>query len=64
MGHQRTPTWSLSLVATPDGTHYVSTPDLAFDHYGTPSVSYSFASLSTDIPSATPRWADWIVVLT
>src|SRR5262249_36959169 len=36
-----TPTWSLSLVATPTGTQYVSTPDLAFDHYGIPSTSYS-----------------------
>ena len=36
------PNWNLSLVATPTNPQYVSTPDLAFDHYGTPSVSYSF----------------------
>src|SRR5260221_651643 len=35
------PTWTLSLVATPTGNQYVSTPDLAFDHYGTPSTSFS-----------------------
>jgi hypothetical protein len=28
-------------VATPAANQYVSTPDLAFDHYGTPSTSFS-----------------------
>lgn len=39
-----TPTWSLSLVSTVDPNSYASAPDLAFDHYGTPSISWSAAS--------------------
>jgi hypothetical protein len=39
-----TPTWTFSLVGSPGANTYVSTPDLAFDHYGTPSVSWSLVS--------------------
>ncbi len=36
------PTWSIvSLWPGPGGTQYVSSPRMAFDHYGTPAVSWS-----------------------
>ena len=36
-----TPTWFESRVGTVPGGSFVSSPSLAFDHYGTPSVSWS-----------------------
>lgn len=39
-----TPQWFPSDVGSPASQSYVSTPTLAFDHYGTPSVSWSSVS--------------------
>lgn len=36
-----TPTWFYSSVAAPPANMFVSSPSLAFDHYGVPSVSWS-----------------------
>lgn len=36
-----TPSWFESRIATVPSGFYVSSPSLAFDHYGTPSVSWS-----------------------
>lgn len=36
-----TPVWVNSLVGTPSANYHVSSPSLAFDHYGVPSVSWS-----------------------
>lgn len=35
------PSWTQSPIAAPAMGYYLSTPCLAFDHYGTPSVSWS-----------------------
>ncbi len=35
------PSWIFSSVATPPDDYYVSSPSLAFDHYGMPAVSWS-----------------------
>jgi len=40
-----TPAWTFSLVSTVDANTYVSSPVMAFDHYGTPSVAWSAVSL-------------------
>ncbi len=42
-----TPSWFESTVATIPGGFYASSPDLAFDHFGTPSVSWSQAANPT-----------------
>jgi hypothetical protein len=39
-----TPTWLQSQVHTAPTNTYVSTPALAFDHYGTPALSWSLVS--------------------
>ncbi|HWL95624.1 MAG TPA: hypothetical protein VNT79_19050 [Phycisphaerae bacterium] len=36
-----TPTWFQSVVAAPSPSKQITAPSLAFDHYGTPSVSWS-----------------------
>lgn len=36
-----TPTWFASPVSTVPAGSYASTPSLAFDHYGTPAISWS-----------------------
>lgn len=41
LGTGGTPSWSLSLVSGVDPGTYATSPTLAFDHYGTPSVSWS-----------------------
>lgn len=38
------PTWTQSQVYASQANAYVTTPALAFDHYGTPSISWSFGS--------------------
>lgn len=43
-GVNGTPSWFESEVGTALTSSYVTTPTLAFDHYGTPSVSWSSAS--------------------
>lgn len=40
------PTWNFSLVASNTPLTYFSSPKLAFDHYGTPSVTWSALSES------------------
>jgi len=44
LGIDGTPTWSLSQVSEAVADYEVSTPVLAFDHYGTASVSWSSVS--------------------
>lgn len=43
-GINGTPTWFESEVGLPLASSYVSTPVLAFDHYGTPALSWSSVS--------------------
>lgn len=45
-----TPSWVFSSVtAAPASDFYVSSPSLAFDHYGTPAVSWSLVSQSSGV---------------
>jgi hypothetical protein len=43
LGTGGAPSWSLSLVSGVDPGAYATSPTLAFDHYGTPSVGWSQA---------------------
>ena len=43
-GVDGTPSWFFSQVAAPSTNYQITSPSLAFDHYGIPSVSWSDAS--------------------